>query len=178
MIKISILGALLLMIISGCATTKPQLDMTTSLRDAEQAYQNKDWPLAEKKYTRLISDLPGDAELWFRLGNIYAHSHQASKAIAAYKEAVIRKPRMAKAWHNMGIMSLRATTHLYIEMLQYIPADDPLFQQAKNTGDQLLDLMQHNNKGNNEAGEVEKMETVIPPKKSPNHPEAKPSDEK
>jgi len=134
--------------LTGCATTVPPLKIETVMAEAKAAYQAKNWKVAEEKFGQLVSLMPGEAEFWFKLGNIYARTNQPDKAITAYKEVVIRNPKFAKAWHNLSVMSLRQTTHMFIEMLQYLDPEDPLFSIAKQTGNDLLAIMKkrHNTK--------------------------------
>jgi len=127
--------------LTGCATTQPQLKIEEVMDEAQIAYKDKNWKVAEEKFAQLVSLLPGEPEFWFKLGNIYARTNQPNKAITAYKEVVIRNPKLAKAWHNLSVMSLRQTTHLFIEMLQYLNPNDPLFKRAKKTADDLLAIL-------------------------------------
>ena len=139
----------LLLLLNGCATTKQQpIKIEVVMEEAKTAYTAKDWKTAEEKFAQLVALMPGEAEFWFKLGNIYAHTNQPSKAITAYKEVVLRQPKMTKAWHNLSVMSLRQTTHLFVEMLQYMSPEDPLFNKAKTTGDELIKILKsrRNNK--------------------------------
>ncbi len=135
-----------LITMSGCSTVeeKPALDILQIEKQAEIAYHKKKWKVAEKKYGVLIAEVPGEARYWFRLGNIFVHTNRPEKAIQAYQEAVVRKPAYVKAWQNLGIVSLKKTAHLYIEMLQYIPAETEEFYKAKKTADVLLRLIKKN----------------------------------
>ncbi|VAW90831.1 hypothetical protein MNBD_GAMMA21-2146 [hydrothermal vent metagenome] len=131
-------------LIASCATnteTKP-IDVYALQKVALDSYQKKDWRTAQLAFQRLIEINPGDAQLWYKLGNIYARMNFPDRAIASYKEALVRNPDMSKAWHNIGVVSLRKSTRLFIEMLKYIPADDPLYKQAKLTGDGLLQILE------------------------------------
>jgi len=150
----------------GCATTKPQVNIEMIMDEAQTAYEKKNWKVAEEKFAHLVSLLPGEAEFWFKLGNIYARTNQPNKAITAYKEVVIRKPKLAKAWHNLSVMSLRQTTHLFIEMLQYLNPNDPLFKRAKQTADDLLAILK--SRKNKQAIKFGDFPTTIPEIKSTN----------
>ncbi|HEB59101.1 MAG TPA: tetratricopeptide repeat protein [Gammaproteobacteria bacterium] len=132
----------ILILLSACAGNEVRTEDVAQLqRDAAHAYQLKKWKEAETAYVRLASLLPGEPMLWFRLGNVYAHTHQPEKSIAAYREALIRDPKMIKAWHNMGVMSLRSTTHLFIEMVQHLEPDDPLYEKSVATAEALIKIM-------------------------------------
>lgn len=108
---------------------------------ANEAYQNEDWESAEKDYTYLAKNLPGETEPWFRLGNIYARTGRLDAAVATYREALVRDPKNSKIWHNLGIVQLRQATGTFIEMQEYTGPEDPLNQRAKyvvNTIGELL----------------------------------------
>lgn len=147
MIKNTLLIILLSLFLTGCTTIEPQLKIETVMQEAKAAYQAKNWKLAEEKFALLVSLMPGEAEFWYKLGNIYAHTNQPAKAITAYKEVIIRNTKFTKAWHNLSVMSLRQTTHLFIEMLQYMDPNDPLFKIAKETGNDLLAIMKKRQNG-------------------------------
>ncbi len=140
--------------LTACATPPAQPDIFKIEKQAAKAYQEKNWALAEEKYSYLISQSPNVAEIWFRLGNIYAHTKKPEKAITAYREAVIRQPEYSKAWHNLGIISLRQTTALYLEMLKNIKDSSPLYAHAKKTADALIKILEQRREKSKTATEV------------------------
>lgn len=143
-LKISFICTCLLL--SACASQqeKPRGHAFKLIKEAALAYKNKNWKRAEKKYALLISESPGTAEIWFKLGNIYARTSRPDKAIAAYKEAVIRQSSYEQAWRNLGIVSLRKVTHIYIEMLQHLDPETENYIRAKKTSKVLLKLIKRN----------------------------------
>lgn len=146
-IKISFICSLLLL--TACAAQpdgkRQARDLLYKLeKQAALAYRNKNWKVAEEKYGLLISESPNTAEIWFRLGNIYARTSRPEKAIAAYKEAVVRQADYQPAWRNLGILSLRKTAHLYIEMLLHLEHDSESYIRAKKTSEVLLRLIKKN----------------------------------
>ena len=149
-----------LLSLSACASqpTEPKYNVYKQEEEAKKAYLKKDWKLAEEKLGLLISISPGGADTWFTLGNIYTRTSRPVKAIAAYKEAIVRRPGYEKAWRNMGIVSLRKTTHLYIEMLQHLNQESITYIQAKKTSNVLLNLI----KKNQEAIKFKKPAKVAP----------------
>lgn len=129
--------------LSGCNTNPVEKPNAYDLEQrAAEAYRNQDWQKAETYYSELITLVPGNAEVWFRLGNVYVRNNKPDEALQAYREAVIRQPNLGKAWHNMGTVSLRKTTHLYIEMLKYLDEASPLRQKAQETADALLTIIE------------------------------------
>ncbi len=145
------LFSIFIVMLSGCAAPPEQPDVFLIQKQAAKAYQTKNWKLAEEKYSYLLSLSPNVVEVWFRLGNIYAHTQKPEKAIMAYREAVVRQPTYDKAWHNFGLMSLRKTTALYLEMLKNMEESSPLYQQAKQTADALIKILEQRRKNNRAA---------------------------
>jgi len=138
---ISIIFSGLLLI--GCATNEAKpIDVYALQKTALLAYKQHDWQRAHDAYKRLIELNPSGAELWFKLGNIYARMNLPDRSIASYKEALVREPKMSKAWHNIGVVSLRKSTRLFIEMLQHIDRNDPLYKEAQQTGDALIKVLE------------------------------------
>lgn len=142
--KIILISFFLLMSACTSVPEEPEYNAYQIGKEALEAYNKKDWKQAEEKFSLLISISPGTVENWFKLGNIYARTKRTDKAIAAYKEAVIRRPGYEKAWRNLGIVSLRKTTHLYIEMLQHLNTDSLSYIRAKKTSEVLLKLIKKN----------------------------------
>lgn len=133
----------------ACAVQPPQQQDVLALeKEADLAYKAKKWQEAEEKYTQLIVLTPNTAEVWFRLGNIYAHTKKPNKAVAAYREAVVRHPAYAKAWNNLGVMSLRQTTALYLEMLTHLEYNSKQYKQAKEIAKGLVELVEKRRKYN------------------------------
>ncbi len=139
-------GRLLLMLVSlmmtACAIQPKQTSVFELEQQASKAYVDKQWKLAEEKYSELISLSPGTAEIWFRLANIYAHTKKPEKAITAYREAIIRKPDYGKAWYNLGVISIQQTTSIYIEMLKHLNPDSKHYKQAKQTVEALINILE------------------------------------
>lgn len=129
--------------LGACSSNESKpIDVYQIQNSAMLAYQKKDWRTAHKYFQKLVEINPADSELWFKLGNIYARLNWPDRAIASYKEALVRKPEMSKAWHNIGVVSLRKSARLFIEMLKHISPDDPLYAQAKATGEALLKVLE------------------------------------
>ena len=127
---------------TACATQQKQYSIFEIEKQASKAYVSKKWKVAEQKYSELISRAPGTAEIWFRLGNIYAHTKRPAKAVLAYQEAVVRQPEYDKAWHNMGIVSLQQTTSIFLEMLNHLKPDSERYRQAKKTAEELVKILE------------------------------------
>jgi cytochrome c-type biogenesis protein CcmH/NrfG len=85
--------------------------------------------------------VPGEGEFWFRLGNVYARTHRPDDAVKAYKEALIRQKVKSKTWHNMGIIYVRQAANAFTQMLEDMPADDPLFERAMALNEAILKIL-------------------------------------
>jgi len=143
-IKISAISAFLMLNACASQPTKPKYDVYKLGGEAEKAYKNKNWKVAEEKYSALILVSPGEAEFWLRIGNIYARTSRPEKAIAAYEEALVRRPGYKKAWRNLGVLSLRKTTHFYMEMLKFLEPESLMYIRAKKTSEVLIKLIEKN----------------------------------
>ena len=131
-------AALALVSLCGaCALVPPKqptaapVDLPAAAQLAAQAYDQQAWDEAESQYLILARALPDNTEPWFRLGNIYARTARPDLAVNAYREALVREPGNAKAWHNMGIVQLREAASSFEEMQKFIPHDDPLYARSQ-----------------------------------------------
>jgi cytochrome c-type biogenesis protein CcmH/NrfG len=131
------LGLAAVALCGACALTPPSQtpapasDLTATAQAAAESYDRQAWTEAESHYLVLARELPEDTEPWFRLGNIYARTNRPTLAINAYREALIREPANARAWHNMGIVQLREAAASFEEMEKFIPHDDPLYARTQ-----------------------------------------------
>lgn len=107
----------------------------------ESAYAAGEWAAAEPHYSTLVAAIPQDAELWFRLGNIYARMDRPDAAIAAYREALVRDSDLAKAWFNMGVVQLRQAANSFLKMKVHSPAGDPVAAQGAATYDAIMAIL-------------------------------------
>ena len=132
-----------LMVLSGCAAhSSPGHDLLLLRQQAYQAYAKKDYDRAVTLFTRLVKEMPGDSELWFRLGNSHAGARQPKKAIEAYENALLRDPNLAKAWYNLGMVHLKQSIKTFEEMTDYVGPDHPLGQRAQQIRDALVAIME------------------------------------
>lgn len=108
---------------------------------AEAAYNQENWVTAEREYTYLTKEAPGEAEFWARLGNIQARTNKLDAAVLSYREALVRDSKNNKTWHNLGVVQLRQASNTYIEMLRYTDERDPLHQRARHMAKAINDLL-------------------------------------
>ena len=77
---------------------------------ANQTYENNQWHESEKHYTVLVEKIPENAIHWFRLGNIYARTQRPDAAVVAYRESLIRDPRVCKGMVQPGCITSAASS--------------------------------------------------------------------
>ena len=128
---------ILLLLTGGCASH----DLADERLKAYQAYRSGDYDKAIDRFELLVKEIPGDGELWFRLGNAYARSRLPKKAVTAYENALLRNPQMAKAWYNMGLIHMQAALKTFADMQEYVPADDPIGNRGMDMAEGLLSLL-------------------------------------
>ena len=119
-------------------------DLRELQQSAEEAYLNNDLQTSEQAYQKLVTELPGIAEHWFRLGNIYVRTNRPVAAIALYREAVLRDPKYAKAWFNLSIVQLKQSAYSLNEMLIYVDKNDPLYPKAEELLKGIQSIIQTN----------------------------------
>ncbi|MBI2801486.1 MAG: tetratricopeptide repeat protein [Gammaproteobacteria bacterium] len=123
-----------LIALSGCAAFAPrptvsdapvETDRAGLEHAAAAAYAAQDWAASERDYSALAAQPGSDAETWFKLANIYARTSRPDLAVRAYREAVNRDPKHARAWHNLGLIQLRLARDSFAEVERNtLPAND------------------------------------------------------
>ena len=132
--------------LAACASTqeseKPvKVDVKATQQLAESSYAAGDWAAAAQHYTLLLREMPQDADMWFRLANACARSDQPDRAIAAYREVLVRDSTFSKAWFNMGIVQLRQAANSFLKMDIHVAQSDPMHQQAALAYDAILKIL-------------------------------------
>lgn len=151
---------LLLCLLAACSRTptigadEPVEDIKAVAARAESAYAAEDWPAAAEAYRLLVEAMPQDANLWFRYANALARADQPDRAVAAYREVLVRDARYSKAWFNMGIVQLRQAASSFSRMEGNVAADDPLRAQAKEVSDALMAILGKGAPSPSPAGEA------------------------
>ncbi len=137
MLRLIVVLALLLL--GGCPLeelTKPDeshepVNLEQMMTDADTAYINGDWVESERLYIIISQRVPAEIIPWFRLGNIFARSDRPDAAVAAYREALIRRPEMSKAWHNMGVTQLKQAMKAFVDLQTHAAPGDPLIDKSE-----------------------------------------------
>lgn len=140
----------LLVINGGCELENVQTaNVETKLTDilenqqrAQIAYEEGNWEVASEEYIALTEKTPNDAEVWFRLGNVFARMQRPDDAITAYRTAIARNPKNAKIWHNLGIIQLRQASSTFVEMQKYVDEDDPLAKRGRFVVNGMAEIME------------------------------------
>lgn len=123
--------------LSGCTPA----NLEERQRQAYRLYQDKEYAAAAQEFEVLVEHIPQDAELWFRLGNAYTRSMQPKRAISAYENALLRDPRLARAWYNKGIVHVQQGLKTFVDMPEYVDSDDPVAHRGIQKRDQLLKIL-------------------------------------
>jgi len=139
-------GLVLLVVLSACEQTptkpdNPKINLAETYSLAATAYDAKNWVESEKHYATLVQNAPGEAEPWFKLGNVYARTQRPELALKAYRETLVRNAQHAKAWHNMAIIQLRDAGESFSELQRLVETDDPLHAKSvkiQNAIDELV----------------------------------------
>ncbi len=127
--------ACVLVALIACAQTSTKsdtekIDLTKIYALATQAYAEKNWPESEQHYATLTRKSPGEAEPWFKLGNIYARTFRPELAVKFYREALVRDPANVKAWHNLGIIELRQAANTFATLQDLLEPGDVLYEKS------------------------------------------------
>lgn len=131
-----LLAGLLALALGACSQSpakpdKPAAqDLAEIYRLAAAAYEAQDWAASERHYLNLTRGAPEEVEPWFKLGNVYARTQRYDRAIACYREALVRDSRNLKAWHNIAVTQLREAGASFLELEMLTAEDDPLHEKS------------------------------------------------
>lgn len=139
-----ILSLLLLSLcLGGCAgLSLPHTDLVELQRRGDTAYAQGDYVQAAELYRQLGKAMPADADVRYRLGNSLARQEQNQPAVDAYREALLRDPQHAKAWHNLLQVQSRELVQTASEMQRYLNPQTAQAAAVLMRADQLLDALQ------------------------------------
>lgn len=140
---------------AASAAAAPAADARSRLELAARAYRDHDWAAAEPHYRALAAQMPQDADLWFKLGNIYARTERPELAVAAYREALVRRPELTKAWFNMGVVQLRQAAASFKQMEIHVAPEDPARLQAEAAYGAILAILEAGPAAASPAGDGE-----------------------
>ncbi|MEW6077690.1 MAG: tetratricopeptide repeat protein [Thermodesulfobacteriota bacterium] len=114
------LSVVLILIITGCATTE-----TKNKIEAEQVRKLGEAYLAEKKYVAAYRELqkameldPTDAHVHYDMGNFYYEKKKFDTSIEYYQKALVLKPDFSSARNNLGA--------IYMELKEWDKAIETL----------------------------------------------------
>lgn len=148
---------LLLLLLLGCTTIKPDAARALKMHDqAEALYQAGNYADALPLFKRLAGDFPRDSELQLRVGNCYAREGHFEQAVAAYELAVLRDPGASRAWYNLSYVRAQMLAATVVRMHEHIePADPGATQMRKLVADVLAPF--------GLAGEIEQLDKKVSP---------------
>lgn len=91
-------------LVSACASTGNSDDNVYDVAfNADKAYAQSQWSVAEPLYTRLTKLVPDDPRAYFRLGNCYLRQGKLNQSVSSYRAAIFRNPENAKFYNNLAV---------------------------------------------------------------------------
>jgi len=123
-------GSMLLLLAtaaSSCAAFGAKATPLELTRQADMAYAQGDYDMAEKYYSELVARGNISYESTFKLGNIYSRSRRLEKAAQMYQKTLTKNPDFAPAWRNMAVVRLLQGMAMLVESQKRLPESDPLF---------------------------------------------------
>ncbi|WP_394561177.1 tetratricopeptide repeat protein [Aquipseudomonas alcaligenes] len=135
--------ALASLLLSGCAGLMPASNLVELQNSANRDYAAGDFERAADQYRRLARAMPNDAGVRYQLGNSLARQGDVQAAIESYREALLRDPQHARAWHNLLQVQLREALLTAGEMQKTLSPQQPQADRALGLGERLLDVMEN-----------------------------------
>lgn len=150
-------------VLTACATQQQpeKTDLFEVRQQAMAAYAKGDWETARKKLVEVTKRVPKEVDSWFRLGNVYAHMHLPAEAIVAYREALVRQPDLAKAWHNLTVMHLRQANSTLLEMIKHIDPTHPLYRKGERMAKDIRQILQGDNKDTASSSDPKQQDKAV-----------------
>jgi len=110
--------------------SKSNVDLIELRNEAVSFYNSGQFQKAINNYTVLVEAVPEDALLWFKKGNSHARLNQPVLAVESYQKALLRDPRMFKAWRNMSTMHHRQAMNSLTQLMAVLPVNHPLYESS------------------------------------------------
>lgn len=121
----------------GDSALPQRSDLFQLSNEAQLAYEAGEDAQAEKLYMALARQTPGDPEIWFRLGNLYARSHRPDAAADAYQRVLSINGNEPRAWYNLSIVRLRQGWAALIQANNFSASGDVINQESEKMIDHL-----------------------------------------
>ncbi len=80
----------------------PHEDLTQTFFQANQSYEQGDYPKAIEQYTQIVNQGVKSGEIHFNLGNAYLRSNQLGQAIFHFRKALLWEPRDPDIQYNLA----------------------------------------------------------------------------
>jgi Flp pilus assembly protein TadD len=132
---------LVILLLSGCSGL-PKTNLLTVQNEADHAYASGQFEHASEQYRRLAKAMPSDAGVRYQLGNSLARQGDVQGAVASYREALVRNPQHARAWHNLLQVQLREALLSASEMTKTLNPQEPHAEQSLQRAERLLELLE------------------------------------
>lgn len=107
-----IMFSVMVLLLTGCASIPDKavenesnldsLALFQTRQQAQSAYQQSRWIEAVRLYQQVVTQIPSDADAWFRLGNTYAQQGVYQRAIHAYQQSLNHDGEQPKVWFNLS----------------------------------------------------------------------------
>ncbi|MDO9323135.1 MAG: hypothetical protein Q7U01_16085 [Pseudomonas sp.] len=123
--RVLILGGMLASLVACASYPGGNTNLLDLQKQASSAYAAADYSTSTRDYRALVEALPQDAEMRYRLGNSLAKERNIDGAIEAYREALMRDAKHAKAWHNLIYLQLQGVGNTVAQMYLHIDRSDP-----------------------------------------------------
>lgn len=133
--------AVVVLLLTGCAGLMPSSGLVELQRSANRDYAAGDYERASEQFRRLAKAMPNDAGVRYQLGNSLARQGDGRAAVDSYREALVRDPQHARAWHNLLQVQLREALLTAAEMQKNLNPQQPLADRALGLGERLLNVM-------------------------------------
>ncbi len=131
----------LVVALSGCSanSVRDGEALLALQRSAASAYAAGDYVRAAADYQQLGESLRSDPEPYFKRGNALAQVGEIDAAISAYREALLRDPKHARAWHNLVYLQLQGVGKSVAEMYLHLDRNDPRVQPIAHKAERVLE---------------------------------------
>jgi cytochrome c-type biogenesis protein CcmH/NrfG len=131
------------LLLAGCAghatrpPQKPAVDVAKQTQEATNAYAAGDIRHAADLYQSVVDAEPGDADVWFRLGNARFRLQQPDEAVLAYGHAIQLRPGFPQAQYNLGVVRLKQAQAAMIASAQAGQPGDTLRRDSARIAQRL-----------------------------------------
>lgn len=125
----------------GRGISSSKVDLIELRNEAVSFYKAGQYEKALNNYKVLVKAVPEDALLWFKKGNSHARLNQPVLAVESYQKALVRDPRMFKAWRNMSTMHHRQAMNALTQLISVLPPSHPLYESSLKSMQETMSIL-------------------------------------